>query len=44
VPEVDLVFPRAYVEFTNPDDESEVMKCDLTWLTSSYQCIFGSGC
>jgi len=44
VPEVDLVFPRAYVEFVNPDDESEVMRCDLTWLTSSYQCIFGSGC
>ncbi len=44
VPEVDLVFPRAYVEFVNPDDESEVMRCDLTWLTSSYQCIFGQGC
>ena len=44
MPEVDLVFPRAYVEFPNPDDESEVMKCDLTWLTSSYQCIFGNGC
>jgi hypothetical protein len=44
VPEVDLVFPRAFVEFENPDDESEVFKCDLTWLTSSYQCIFGNGC
>jgi hypothetical protein len=44
VPEVDLVFPRAFVEFQNPDDESEVFKCDLTWLTSSYHCIFGSGC
>jgi hypothetical protein len=44
VPEVDLVFPRAYVEFENPDDASEVFKCDLTWLTSSYHCIFGSGC
>jgi len=44
MPEVDLVFPRAYVEFANPDDASEVMRCDLTWLTSSYQCIFGSGC
>ena len=42
--EVDLVFPRAYVEFVNPDDESEVMRCDLTWLTSSYMCIFGQGC
>ena len=44
MPEVDLVFPRAYVEFVNPDDASEVMRCDLTWLTSSYMCIFGQGC
>ena len=44
MPEVPLNFPRAWVEFTNPDDESEVMRCDLTWLTSSYQCIFGGGC
>ncbi|SFC20806.1 hypothetical protein SAMN04487968_104247 [Nocardioides terrae] len=44
MPEVPLDFPRAWVEFTNPDDESEVMRCDLTWLTSSYQCIFGGGC
>lgn len=44
MPEVDLVFPRAYVEFVNPADESEVMRCDLTWLTSSYTCIFGQGC
>ena len=44
MPEVDLVFPRAYVEFVNPDDDTEVLRCDLTWLTSSYQCIFGNGC
>jgi len=44
VPEVDLVFPRAWVEFENPADASEVMRCDLTWLTSSYTCIFGQGC
>jgi len=44
MPEVDLVFPRAYVEFVNPADEAEVMRCDLTWLTSSYMCIFGQGC
>ena len=44
MPEVDLVFPRAYVEFVNPDDDSEVLRCDLTWLTSSYRCIFGQGC
>lgn len=44
MPEVDLVFPRAHVEFVNPADESEVLRCDLTWLTSSYKCIFGEGC
>jgi hypothetical protein len=44
MPEVDLVFPRAFVEFVNPADDTEVMRCDLTWLTSSYQCIFGQGC
>ena len=44
MPEVDLVFPRAFVEFVNPDDDTEVLRCDLTWLTSNYQCIFGNGC
>ncbi len=44
MPEVDLVFPRAWVEFVDPDDDSQVMRCDLTWLTSSYMCIFGQGC
>ena len=38
------MFPRAYVEFANPTDDTEVMRCDLTWLTSSYKCIFGEGC
>lgn len=44
MPEVDLDFPRAWVEFANPDDPSEVFRCDLTWLTSAYTCIFGRGC
>ncbi|MEQ6902371.1 hypothetical protein [Nocardioides sp. YIM 152588] len=44
MPEVDLDFPRAYVEFVNPDDADEVFRCDLTWLTSSFVCIFGQGC
>jgi hypothetical protein len=44
VPEVSLDFPRAFVEFVNPADETELMRCDLTWLTSSYTCIFGRGC
>jgi hypothetical protein len=44
VPEVALDFPRQWVEFTNPEDEEEVFRCDLTWLLSSWTCIFGSGC
>ncbi len=44
MPEVDLVFPRAFVEFTDPADETQVFRCDLTWLTSAYMCIFGQGC
>ena len=44
MPEVDLVFPRAHVEFADPADEAQVFRCDLTWLTSSYMCIFGQGC
>ncbi|NYD43522.1 hypothetical protein [Nocardioides panaciterrulae] len=44
MPEVDLDFPRAWVEFVDPADATQVMRCDLTWLTSSYTCIFGRGC
>ena len=44
MPEVDLVFPRAWVEFPDPADDSQVFRCDLTWLTSSWMCIFGQGC
>jgi hypothetical protein len=44
VPEVDLDFPRAWVEFSDPADPAQMFRCDLTWLTSSWTCIFGSGC
>ena len=44
MPEVDLVFPRAFVEFADPADPDQVFRCDLTWLTSNYLCIFGQGC
>jgi hypothetical protein len=44
VPEVDPVFPRAWVEFQDPADEGQVFRCDLTWLTSNWMCIFGQGC
>ncbi len=44
MPEVELGFPRQWVEFPNPDDASEMFRCDLTWLTSRWTCIFGAGC
>jgi hypothetical protein len=44
VPETDLVIPRVFVEFADPADEAQVFKCDLTWLTSRWMCIFGQGC
>src|SRR3954452_5754160 len=44
VPEVPLDFPRQWVEFVNPDDEDEIFRIDLTWLLSSWTCIFGPGC
>lgn len=44
MPEIDLGFPRSFVEFANPSDASERFRCDLTWLTSKWTCIFGNGC
>ena len=44
MPEVDLDFPRAWVEFVDPADADQVFRCDLTWLTSYWACIFGAGC
>ena len=44
VPEVLLPFPRAFVEFVDPEDSGNVYRCDLTWLTSRWSCIFGQGC
>jgi hypothetical protein len=44
VPEVPLDFPRAWVEFADPDNDEQVFRCDLTWLTSRWTCIFGNGC
>ena len=50
--EVPLDFARVWGEFADPDwdpvDEpegpSQVFRVDLTWLTSSWTCIFGRGC
>ena len=37
-------FPRIWVEFTDPADDDQIIRADLTWLTSRWNCIFGSGC
>jgi len=44
VPEVPPDFPRLFAEFADPSDPDQVFRVDLTWLTSRWTCIFGSGC
>src|SRR5674476_1627414 len=44
MPETALDIPRMWVEFSDPADANQRFRCDLTWLTSSWTCIFGSGC
>ncbi len=46
--ETPLDATRLWVELVDPDpgddDEPQVFRCDLTWLTSSWTCIYGRGC
>ena len=46
--ETPLDIARTWLEFADPDAEDEppeqVFRCDLTWLTSSWTCIYGNGC
>ena len=44
MPEVPLNFPRTFVEFNDPAQENQLFRCDLTWLTSRWLCIYGNGC
>lgn len=37
-------FPRTWLEFTDPADSARMFRCDTTWLTSRWRCIFGAGC
>ena len=37
-------FPRDWFEFPDPLNPKQIFKCDLTWLTSNWNCTFGSGC
>ena len=42
--ELPTTFTREWVEFPNPENPEQIFKCDLTWLTSYWNCIFGNGC
>lgn len=42
--ETPLDITRRWVEFADPADSDQVLRCDLTWLTSRWTCIFGRGC
>lgn len=42
--EVALDHPRTWVEFVDPADDTHVVRADLTWLTSSWTCVYGSAC
>ena len=44
MPEVPLDFPRQWVEFIDPGDPDQLIRADVTWLTSRWTCIFGQGC
>ncbi|MDP9496484.1 MAG: hypothetical protein M3P46_02245 [Actinomycetota bacterium] len=36
--------PRDWVEFPDPARPQHVVRADLTWLLSSWTCVFGRGC
>ena len=42
--EINTNFPRDWFEFPDPLNPKQIFKCDLTWLTSNWNCVFGSGC
>lgn len=48
MPETPLDIARTWVEFVDPatleDEQQQVFRCDVTWLTSSWTCIYGAGC
>jgi hypothetical protein len=42
--EVDLDYPREWIEFPDPADPEHVVRADLTWLLSAWTCVFGKAC
>ncbi|MBC7300208.1 MAG: hypothetical protein H5T78_04575 [Nocardia sp.] len=41
-PEVELDFPREWIEFTDPANDEHQIVADLTWLLSHWTCVFGT--
>lgn len=41
-PEVDLDFPREWIEFVDPANDEHLISADLTWLLSRWTCVFGT--
>lgn len=41
-PEVDLDFPREWIEFLDPANPEHLIAADLTWLLSRWTCVFGT--
>ncbi|MGL4173044.1 MAG: hypothetical protein ACRCTR_03070 [Actinomycetota bacterium] len=43
-----LDMPRIWIEFTDPEttdhEVPQLFRCDVTWLTSFWTCIYGRGC
>ncbi len=33
-----------WAEFTDPDNPEQRFRCDLTWLTSRWMCVYGTAC
>ena len=42
--EVGLDFPREWLEFVDPANSDHLVRADLTWLLSRWNCVFGRGC
>ena len=42
--ELKQTFARQFVEFDDPSDAENIFRCDLTWLTWNWNCIYDRGC
>ncbi|WP_442790889.1 hypothetical protein [Nocardia sp. NBC_01327] len=41
-PEVELDFPREWIEFIDPANDEHLIAADMTWLLSRWTCVFGT--